>query len=437
MLKKLITLFILSVAFAQGYAILDLELTQGVAASVPIAIEPFAGVQPVAQGNQSLSEVVENDLQNSGEFRVVNQGNSAEESNSAVSLQAWRAQGADYVISGAVEQTRSGYLVHFQLRSLFDSKQDPSVKQDTLVLNEAYSTPAESLRSLAHHISDEIYQKLTGVKGTFSTKIAYVLVQHPTKTSTRYQLIVADADGFNPQTLLSSNQPIMSPTWAPGGSSIAYVSFEDHRASIYLQDLSTGRRRQISHVPGINGAPAFSPDGKKMAMVLTKSGNPKIYLLDLETNAQQQISYGWSIDTEPAFSPDGSSLLFTSNRDGSPQVYQYSLSSGALSRLTFKGNYNARPSFSSDGQSIIVMHREQGSYGIARLDLSSGRMSVLSQTGNDESPSLAPNGKMIIYSTEYAGRGVLAQVSVDGKIKLRLPAREGTVQDPAWSPFLT
>lgn len=433
MIKKLIISCLLLFTCMQSYAILDLELTQGVAAAVPIAVVPFKGVNLSSGGLKSLSDIVIKDLQNSGEFRVINQGSTTD----AVGAEAWSKQGADYLIVGKVEQTKSqGYLVHYTLQSLVHSDVGSEGKGEIL-LNETYSSNSDSLRSLAHHISDEIYEKLTGVKGIFSTRIAYILVHHPGRSSTRYNLVVADADGYNPQALLRSTQPIMSPAWSPSGSSLAYVSFEGHHAAIYLQNLSSGKRELISSVPGINGAPAFSPDGKKVALVLTKTGSPKIYLLDINTKKLQQISFGTSIDTEPAFSPDGSAVLFTSNRAGSPQIYQYSIPTGSLSRLTFDGDYNARGSFSPDGQAVIMMRRDHGAYGIARLDLSSGRTTVLSSAGNDESPSIAPNGKMIIYATEYSDRGVLAQVSMDGKIKLRLPAREGAVQDPAWSPFLT
>ncbi len=440
-MKNIFTLvlaLLCSVIFTQSYAILDLELTQGVAASVPLVVVPFTGAKVQVPGNQTLAQIIDNDLQNSGEFRVINQNKSQNILGGNLNATQWRLQGADYILTGSVEATATqGYLVHFQLKSLFDSKANSKVKNGDALLNETYSSPAQSLRNLAHHISDQVYKKLTGTQGIFSTRIAYILVKHPTRNVSHYLLVVADADGFNPQTLLSSNQPIMSPAWSPDGNNIAYVSFEGHRAAIYLQNLASGKRRLISKTPGINGAPAFSPDGKKLALVLTKTDNPKIYLLDIGSKQLRQISSGWSIDTEPAFSADGSSLLFTSNRDGSPQIYQYSIPTGTTSRLTYNGKYNARALYTPDGKSIVMMHRQDGNYGIARMDFGSGTLFALTQAGADESPSLAPNGKMVIYATQYAGRGVLAEVSIDGRIKLRLPAREGTVQEPAWSPFLT
>lgn len=414
-------------------AMIDLELTQGVLASVPLAVTQFQGGEVKAPGNQTLNEIVNNDLQNSGEFRVVNQGETAT-NNDAAQVTRLRQLGADYVLSGSVRGlVGDRYQVHFVLQSLLDGKADPN---SSVLLDGNFTAPTRALRSLAHRISDEVYQKLTGVRGVFSTKIAYVLVEPLGGDKTRYQLIVADADGFRPQTLLTSYQPIMSPSWSPDARKLAYVSFEGHHANVFLQDVASGQRDLVSHAPGINGAPAFSPDGTKLALVLSVTGNPQIYLLNLRTHQLRQITNDWSIDTEPSFSADGSSLLFTSNRDGTPQIYQYSFSTGAIQRVTFDGNYNARASFTSNGQTIVLMHRGDDEFGIARFDLESGKMQSLVQGGMDESPSVSPNGKMIIYATQYSGRGVLAQVSTDGRIKLRLPSQEGAVQEPAWSPFI-
>lgn len=433
---RLLVSVLLLLALTTTQAMIDLELTQGVAASVPIAVIPFSGPKVMVAGNETLQSLIDNDLQNSGEFRVINQDQKANlAADETLSNEQWRQRGADYVVSGAVNKhVGDRYSVSLQLRSVFDGH-DKTQKSGVL-LSETFNSSSAGLRALGHRISDDIFQKLTGVRGVFSTKIAYILVQHLAHNKSHYQLEVADADGFNPQTLLSSNEPIMSPSWSPDARHLAYVSFEGHHAAIYEQNLASGQRRLISATPGINGAPAYSPDGKKLALVLTRTGNPKIYVYDFESKRLQAITHGWSIDTEPAFSADASTLLFTSNRDGSPQIYQYSFPTGSISRVTYSGNYNARATLTPDGKSIVMMHRETGEFGIARFDIASEQLQTLVQTGADESPSLAPNGRMIIYATQYAGRGVLAQVSLDGRIKLRLPAREGSVQEPAWSPFL-
>ncbi len=428
-LKK-ITLLLGVVLAQQSCALLDLELTQGVAAALPVAVLPFTGESVTVKGAVLLTDVVDNDLQHSGEFRVINQDDNTPVTDD---LNYWRAKGADYVVTGAVVNSGKQYEVHVQLRSIFDHKQGSN--QNSLLLDESFKATLPAMRAVAHRISDDIYHKLTGIPGIFSTKIAYVLVKNH-QQGQRYQLEVADADGFDAQTLLRSDQPIMSPAWSPDAKRLSYVSFEGHRAAIYSQDLSTGKRRVLSDLPGINGAPVFSPNGKQMALVLSTNGNPNIYLMDLATKKLQPVTSGWAIDTEPAFSADGSSLLFTSSRHGSPQIYQYSLPTGAISRLSYDGDYNARASYTPDGQFVVMMHRSQHNFGIARLDLSNGSTLVLTHSGSDESPSISPNGKMVIYATQYGGRGVLAQVSIDGKIKLRLPAREGTVREPVWSPLI-
>ena len=405
-------------------AALDLELTQGIDAAIPIAIIPFANDQPNVPGNETVTQVVKNDLQNSGQFRVKS-----------------TQQGVDDVLKGTVTSTGFGrYRVAFQLINLFSAskKETKSKPKNSILLNLSFDTSKAGLRTLAHHISDLVYKSLTGTRGVFSTKIAYILVQRQSSPRSRkYLLEISDADGFNPQTLLQSTQPIMSPTWAPDGKSLAYVSFEGHHASIYLQNLSTGKRHIVTDYPGINGAPAFSPNGKKRALVLTRTGNPKIYTYNLQTKKLTRLTRGYSIDTEPAWAPDGKSLVFTSNRGGTPQIYRYNFDNKQVTRVTFDGNYNARASFLPNDQALIMMHRGTGLFGIAREDLNTGQVQVLVQTGADESPSVAPNGKMLIYATRYGGRGVLAMVSTDGRIKLRLPAREGTVREPAWSPFTT
>lgn len=443
----LLVLLMLGGGFAVQAA-LNLELTQGVNAALPIAIVPFTNQQNNVPGNTTLTAVIKNDLQNSGQFRVIAPGlMSGLMHSKPVTLRNmnqvyWQKKGANDVLIGSVKSSLGGqYQVSFQLVSIYSGGQAKAniktsvIPAGSVLLNQTFTTSQAGLRNLAHHISNLVYQKLTGVRGIFATKIAYVLVQNQ-QGSRQYTLYISDADGFNPQPLLVSKMPIMSPAWSPDGQQIAYVSFEHDRAAIYIQDLRTGQRQMVSDYPGINGAPAFSPDGTKLALVLTRTGNPKIYVMNLQTKKLTQITKGYSIDTEPAWSPDGKSLLFTSNRGGKPQIYEYNFNNASVERVTFTGNYNARSSFFPNGQSIVMMHRETGLFGIARQNLQSGQLQALTQSGSDESPSLSPNGKMVVYAMRYGGRGVLAMVSTDGRIKLRLPARAGNVQEPAWSPFL-
>ena len=420
-------------------AALDLELTRGVVGSVPIAVVPFVNDINSVPGDTSLTAVITNDLNNSGQFNVTNPAVEVPKSIDKVDFKAWQKRRVNDVVIGRVTSLMGGrFKLTVQLLNVFantaSGNQDP---QSAVLFNESFSTDTAGLRTLAHHISDMIYQKLTGIRGVFSTKIAYILVQRPINQKPIYSLEVADQDGFNEQTLLRSYQPIMSPAWSPQGTQIAYVSFEQGDAAIYIQNLQTGQRRVVSHFAGINGAPAFSPDGSSLALVLSKTGNPKIYTLNIASGQLTQLTHGYAIDTEPSWAPDGKSILFTSSRGGSPQIYQYQFATGTVQRLTFSGNYNARASFLPDEKDIVMMHRGAGLFGIAKQDLSNSRVEVLSQSGNDESPSISPNGRMVLYASQYAGRGVLAVVSIDGRVKLRLPAKQGAVQEPAWSPFLS
>jgi len=417
-----------------AYSAIHLELTQGINAAIPIAIIPFENQTNDVPNNTTLTTIIQNDLQNSGEFRLISPDtlSNIPTTVSAIDSHYWKQQGANDIVIGQVNKTGSDrYQISFQLINLY-----AQANNTTALLNERFTAKKIGLRALAHHISDLIYQKLTGVRGVFSTKIAYVLVQHQQDKPPQHYLVVADADGFNPDILFRSGQPLMSPTWVPNGHELAYVSFEDHRATIYEQDLATGSRRTVSQFPGINGAPAFSPDGRKIALVLTRTGNPNIYVMDLQAKKLTQLTNDYSIDTEPTWSPDGKSLYFTSNRTGGPQIYRYDFANNQISRITFDGNYNARACITPDGNTLVMMHRESGLFSIAKQDLSSGRLTTLTQAGLDDSPSLAPNGKMILYGSRFADRGVLGMVSMDGRIKLRLPAQEGSVQDPAWSPYL-
>lgn len=421
---------------ASASAILDLELTEGISSAIPIAVTAFSNDSAAnVPGNQSLSQIISNDLNNSGQFRVKN---SADNSGANFNLNYWRGQAVNDVVMGKVNALAGGkYQVQFQLLSVYNT----NAATNNVLVSQSYTTTQAGLRNLAHHISDVVYEKLTGIPGVFNTKIAYVLVNrhpnvpgHPMKSE--YHLEVADIDGFNPQTLLTSQQPIMSPSWMPNGKEIAYVSFENHEAAIYIQNIYNANRRLVTRFPGINGAPAFSPDSKKMALVLSVSGNPKIYLLDLNSKKLTQITQGSSIDTEPSFSPDGRAMIFTSNRDGGPQIYRYTFATGQIERITFTGDYNARALYLPDGRGIVMMHREGGLFSIAYQDLTTGQMRPLTRAGSDESPSLAPNGQMIVYAMDTYEHGLLGMVSLNGRIKLKLPARSGGVQEPAWSPFL-
>lgn len=414
-------------------AMLSMELTRGVAGAVPIAVAPFVlkGDMP----SQDVSAIIGSDLQNSGRFKVYS-GNSVS-ANMPVSY--YRSIGADNVVKGEVQEVSPGrYQVSFQLLDTFRGGKETADTHAPL-LTRNYVVPASELRSVSHHISDLVYQQITGVRGVFSTRLAYVVVQRPLSGAARYRLEVSDYDGYNPKPLLVSTDPVMSPAWSPNGKQVAYVSFENKHASIYIQDIATGGRRMISDYPGINGAPAWSPDGHKLALVLSKDGSPNIYTMDIGSRHLTQVTSDWSINTEPAWSPDGKAILFTSNRGGNPQIYQKNLTTGAVSRVTYDGNYNARASFTPDGNHIAMINQESGLFNIGVLSLDSGTFKVLTNSSrtDNQSPSMAPNGSMVLYGTLYGGRGVLAMVATDGSVQMRLPTPDGEVQDPAWSPYLS
>lgn len=412
-------LFILLCVVRCAFA-LDLELTHGVNMALPIGINSF-GTNDEAQ---DMVKIISHDLSLSGQFNVMNSGLV----NGEQPLAYWKRVGADSVISGRVVPIENNkYSVTFELIN--------SAATGKILLSQKYQVDASKLRSLAHHISDEVYYNLTGDRGVFSTKIAYVLVQRAGENS-RYSLEVADMDGYNPQSLLLSSSPIMSPSWSPDGKQIAYVSFEKKRPQVYVVDVGSGRRRLITDFTGINGAPAWSPDGKDLAVVLSKSGNPKIYTVNLATGNMRQITFGEAIDTEPRYSPDGRTLLFTSGRGGSPQIYSLNLADGRVSRMSFDGNYNARASYTPNQKSIVMLHREDRSFSIGVQNVATGSVAIITDSDADESPTVSPNGKLVLYATKARDKGILAITSIDGSIRIRLPSREGDVQEPAWSPFL-
>jgi TolB protein len=380
-------------------------------------------------------------LQNSGRFKVYGRDslNNSPSDIRDVQFGYFRNLGTDNLVIGKVQSLGGDrYEVSFQLLDVVRGQDQPQAGKQAILLSQKFTVSGRELRSVAHHISDMVYQQLLGVRGVFSTRLAYVMVQRYNNGSARYTLEVSDQDGYNPRPLLSSSDPIMSPAWSPNGRQIAYVSFENRRASIYVEDVATGSRRLVSQFNGINGAPAWSPDGRKLAIVLSKDGSPNIYVLDLSSGQLNQMTNDRSINTEPAWAPNGRILVFTSNRGGGPQIYQVNLATRGISRVSYDGDYNARPSFTADGSHIAMLHRESGVYNIGLLDMDSGSFHLLTNAGaDDESPSVAPNGSMVLFGTVSNGRSVLGMVSSDGKVQMRLPARDGDVQDAAWSPFLS
>jgi TolB protein len=438
MRKLFIILFftIITLFFNTAFAVISLELTRGISGALPIAVVPFSieGQTP----EQNIPNIVSNDLQNSGRFKVFGAShlNYFPGKVADVKWDYFRGIGTDHIVIGQIQQVGvNRYQVSFQLLDAIKGKTAPG---DAVVLNQKYTVQGEELRSLAHHISDVIYQNITGIRGIFSTRLAYILVKRAENTKPSYTLEVSDQDGYNPKPLLISTDPIMSPAWSPNGKQIAYVSFENRKAAIYIEDVATGRRHLISESQGINGAPAWSPDGRKLALVLSKTGTPNVFLMDLTTQQTVQLTNDFYINTEPSFSPDGRSIIFTSNRSGNPQIYKLDLASRQTSRVTYDGKYNATASFTPDGNHIVVLNQQSGMFNIGTLSLDSGTFRVLTNSGDDtESPSIAPNGSMVLFGTYHNGKSVLGMVATDGSVQLRLPARDGDVQDPAWSPFLS
>lgn len=403
-----------------------IDITQGVDDPTPIAVVPFgwSGKAP----SLDMAKVISSDLRRSGLFEAIPRKDMLGQPHQAseVHFRDWRAIGADYVVVGTVKLSGNSIKLTYEL---MDVLKQQAVLKDTL------SGKASQIRDLTHAVSDKVYERITGIRGAFSTKILYVSAANRKDKRYNYRLYKADADGAREKLIVESEEPLLSPTWAPNGEELAYVSFESGRPAIYRQKLSTGEREKLTNFRGLNSAPAWSPDGKKMAMVLSKDGNPDIYVMDLATKSLRRLTRSAAIDTEPSWYPDGKALIFTSDRGRAPQIYKVSLATGNIERLTFEGSYNARASVLPDSSGLILVHRQKGNFHIAEYDFASERMRALTTTSLDESPTVAPNGRMVIYATQQNGRGILAAVSTDGNVKYNFPRQVRDVREPAWSPW--
>jgi TolB protein len=419
-------LLVLAAPFAR--AELRIEITRGLSEAVPIAIVPF-GFEGPGTPAVDVAAVIQGDLAGSGRFAPMDRRDMVTRPTrpEAVRLEDWRLLKTDVVVVGQIKPIAGGrHEIEFHVFDVFRGQP---------LMGYTLPVAANNLRAAAHRISDMIFERLTGVPGIFSTRIAYVTVDR-VEGKQRYRLWLADADGARPGTIAESARPIMSPSWSPDGRRLAYVSFETGASRIFVQELATGRREIVSSAPGINGAPAWSPDGSRLALVLGGAdGNLDIHVLTLATKQLRRLTQHPAIDTEPAWAPDGNSIYFTSDRAGGPQVYRVGLDGENPRRVTFEGNYNARPRVSPDGEQLAVVHNDRGNFRIALLDLRRGGLRVLTDGRQDESPSFAPNGSMIIYATREGGQGMLSVVSTDGRVRQRIAATEGDVREPVWSPY--
>jgi TolB protein len=414
------------VACGAAQAQLRLDITQGVDDAVPVAVVPFTS--DAGSSTTDVAAIIAADLERSGRFAPLARTDLVEQPKPGdpIRYADWRLLKTDYVVVGRVVSQASGTGVTFELHNAVTGQK---------LLAETVGGPANGLRMTAHRAADRIYEKLTGVRGAFATRIAYVAVEGKAP-ALRSRLIVADADGYGPRTIADSPEPLMSPAWSPDGQFLAYVSFEGKTSAIYVQKLATGERRRVSARAGINGAPAWSPDGKRLALTLSRDGNLDIYTLTLGTQTLTRVTSDEAIDTEPEWSRDGNAIYFTSDRAGGPQVYRVALDEARRAdRVTFAGSYNARPRLSPDGKELAMVTLDRGNYRIAVMNLANRSMRVLSNSRQDESPSFAPNGATLIYGTRDAGRGALALVSADGRFQQRLSSERGDVREPVWSPF--
>lgn len=424
-LAALLLLCVTSITSAQ----LTIEITQGNDSPTPIAIVPFSWGER-DQLATDIPAVIGADLYRSGVFSIIDKKDmlSLPTKSDDVFYRDWRAIGSEYVLVGQLSKVVGDESLQLNYELM-------DVQSQKTILVGQVSAKENELRGLAHAVSDDVYEKITGIAGAFSTKILYVSASQATGQFV-YRLMLSDADGYGESIVFESDEPIMSPTWSPDATQVAYVSFETRKAAIYRHTLASGLRERLTDFPGINGAPNWSPDGTKMAMVLSKGSNPDIYIMDLASKRLTRVASHFAIDTEPAWTSDGKAVVFTSDRGGKPQIYKVTLEDGWVERLTFEGSYNARARMLPDDRGMIMVHRRKGQYHVALQLFDTGRIYSLSKTSLDESPTIAPNGAMLMYATQYAKKGILAAVSIDGSVKYRLPSTSSDVREPAWSPFL-
>ena len=425
--------FICVLMFSLGaQAQLTIEITRGVDNPTRIAVAPLEVVGGPGLP-EDISRIIEDNLRRSGQFAPIAREDmlSFPHREQDVHFRDWRAVDAEYLIVGRVENDSGLYQVHYDLYDVLNQRK--------ILRKQIVEGSERQLRDIAHAISDRVYESLTGIPGAFSTEVIYVeVLRNRTQggeVNDTFRLMRADADGARATMLLESDQPILSPVWSPDGRRVAYVSFETTRPAIFVQNLATGEREQLTDFKGLNGAPAWSPDGKKLALTLSKDGNPEIYTLDIDSGNFTRMTQHFAIDTEPSWTADGKGIIFTSNRGGKPQIYQVSLANGRVERLTFEGDYNARGRISPDGRTMVMVHQREGVFHIAAQDLETGTLRILTETYLDESPSIAPNGAMLIYATSRNDKGVLAVVSLDAGTRYVLPSEQGDVREPAWSPY--
>jgi TolB protein len=413
---------------------LSIQITQGVDNPIPVAVIPFewdgSGVL-----SEDIAQIVINDLEQVGEFRALSRSNmlSMPSQEDEVFYRDWRILAQDYLLVGKIERAPGSQLVQVQYE-FFD------INRELKLAGEILTGSVTQLRDIGHEISNTVYEQVTGIRGAFTTQILYIVAEFESEDVIHFRLEKADYDGQRAQILLQSEEPIMSPSWSPTGQDVAYVSFETDLPRIYIQNIATGQRRQITNYPRINSSPVWSPDGSKLAMVLSKDGSPDIYVQDLTTNELIRMTDHPSIDTEPSWTPDGRSIVFMSDRTGNPQIYQMELGANSyeVERLTYDCFQCMKAKYLPDGVNLVHVRREtrqDPNYQIAIFNIETLRVITLTDTSLDESPSIAPNGSMIMYATKFAGKGVLDAVSIDGRVKFRLPSSRGDVREPAWSPY--